>query len=490
MSTRKSRTKEQISFNMSRIFSRGSDMEKTFEKALFGAGIKFKKHFPITGKPDFVLVKEKVAIFCDSKFWHGYNWKKYKKQIKKRKAFWINKIEGNIKRDQEVNIKLRLQGWKVLRFWGQEIENNLDDCILKIKKNIKSSKDIPKKEIVAIDFFCGAGGLTRGLLNAGIHVVAGIDIDETAKNTYEFNNPGAKFLTEDITNISGQELLKRFKINRKKSKLLFAACAPCQPFSTQNKNKGDADKRATLLFQFARIVDECKPDFLFVENVPGLTKKGGNSTYSRFIGILNDNQHYFDPAITNARDYGVPQSRARFMLIASRKGKIKLPGKIYDGKNIPFRTVRDTIYKYPSIKAGGNDPKYPNHTARSIMPINLLRLKNTPKNGGGRESWPKELILECHKSHSGHGDTYGRMKWDKPAPTLTCKCNSISNGRYGHPIQNRAISLREAAALQTFPDNYVFEGNQTRISAHIGNAVPVRVGEVVGLQIINSNHNS
>lgn len=490
MSSRKRRSKEQISFNMSRIFSRGSAMERLLEKALLAVGIKFKKHLSIIGKPDFVLERDKIAIFCDSEFWHGYNWNKTKSEIKVRIPFWIKKIEGNIKRDQEVNIKLQLQGWKVLRFWGHEIRNDLDNCILRVKEAITDSEKKLKNEIVAIDFFCGVGGLTRGLLNTGIKVLAGIDIDYTAKETYEKNNPGSVFIPEDVNNIQGKELIKIFGIDRKKSKLLFAACAPCQPFSNQNKNKGDWDKRATLLSQFARIVDECKPDFLFVENVPGISKKYGNSTYSRFLGVLRKNKYYFDVDVVNAKYYGVPQSRARFMLIATKKGEIKLPAKIYDGKNIPFRTVRDAIQKYPPIEAGTENSKYPNHIARNIEPINLMRLKNTPKDGGTRESWPKDLILKCHKFHAGHKDTYGRMYWDKPAPTLTCKCNSISNGRYGHPVQNRAISIREAAALQTFPDNYVFEGLPTRITVHIGNAVPVRVGEVIGLKLVNFNQNS
>jgi len=144
-------------------------------------------------------------------------------------------------------------------------------------------------------------------------------------------------------------------------------------------------------------------------------------------------------------------------------------------------TVKDTIAKYPRISAGNVESTIalPNHLARNVSELNILRLKNTPHSGGSRTDWPSHLWLKCHKGDNvGHSDVYGRMNWDKPSPTLTCKCNSISNGRFGHPEQDRAISLREAAALQTFDDNFIFYGTQCDIAKHIGNAVPPLLAQV------------
>jgi DNA (cytosine-5)-methyltransferase 1 len=334
-------------------------------------------------------------------------------------------------------------------------------------------------DITAIDFFCGAGGLTYGLRKAGINVIKGIDIDESAKDTYEKNNPGSKFISKDVRKLDTQTLLEN--VDRSKSLLLFAACAPCQPFSTQNKKRKEGnDPRRSLIEHFAELVDKILPDYIIVENVRGFGKNS-NIHRNKLISVLNKNGYKYSEDVIRSEDYGVPQTRHRYVIVASIKGKISLPKPVYGPeRRLPYKTVRDTISKYPQIEAGTGINLIPNHKSRRLLDVNLKRIRLVPKNGGSRNSLPARLQLKCHKEYKGHSDVYGRMRWDRPSPTLTCKCNSISNGRFGHPEQDRAISLREAAALQTFPDHYVFVGNDTDIARHIGNAVPVLLSTKLG----------
>ncbi len=331
----------------------------------------------------------------------------------------------------------------------------------------------------AIDFFCGAGGLTRGLLDSGIDVILGIDSDDQCHKTYEANNAPAKFKHCDIRELTISELSKEIeKIPREN--LMFAACAPCQPFSKQRTITKDKRQR-TLLGYFSKFVEAFKPEYLFIENVPGITKVSGNSTYRRFVSLLDRCGYFYDASDVDAKNYGVPQTRRRHILIARKSTPIQIPEATHGPDGIPYETVKKVISHFPPINAGETHPEVPNHRASALSELNLRRIKSSHKNGGDRRDWPDDLILDCHKgNYQGHTDVYGRMWWDRPAPALTCKCSSLSNGRYGHPEQDRAISLREAAALQTFSDNYIFYGkSKTDISNQIGNAVPVKLAEII-----------
>ncbi len=337
--------------------------------------------------------------------------------------------------------------------------------------------------IKAFDFFCGAGGLTRGLLDAGIDVVAGFDIDERCKETYELNNPHAKFFGEDIKAIT-VEKLKVLSKGTPFSDMLFAGCAPCQPFSQQRKGDNKTSD-VTLLLDFGELIRKCKPGFVLAENVPGMAKVKGFSTFKRFLSILSECKYEYIYDTLDAKRYGVPQTRRRLVLIAALNTIPTLPQPKYGPGLLPYKTVHKSISHFPAIDAGQNHAETPNHVAAAITDVNINRLKHTPHNGGDRRNWPKPLWLKCHKGdYGGHTDVYGRMFWESPAPTLTGKCTSISNGRYGHPEQDRAISLREAAALQSFPDGYEFKGLKTHISLQIGNAVPVRLAEELGKHIL------
>lgn len=333
--------------------------------------------------------------------------------------------------------------------------------------------------IFAVDFFCGVGGATKGFQNAGINVVKGIDLDPTCKETYEKNCSPAVFLHADINDLKAKDVLDGIHLSESDC-LLFIACAPCQPFSRiASRSRVDAN----LILAFAKIVKKLKPHAIFIENVPGLADASKGQILRKLLRTLTLSSYQCEWRRVNAKYYGVPQNRSRFIMLASRFGRVPFPHETH-GKNLaPYVTVSDAISEYPSIEAGEAHKDIPNHVAPKLSKLNLERVRNTPRDGGSRKDWPKRLWLECHKKSDGHSDVYGRMRWKKPAPTLTCKCNSISNGRFGHPEQNRAISLREAAALQSFSDDFLFYGANTRIARHIGNAVPPQIAEIFGRAI-------
>lgn len=326
--------------------------------------------------------------------------------------------------------------------------------------------------MVAIDFFCGAGGLTRGFTDAGINVIAGLDIDENCRRTYESNNKYSKFLACDLRKLRREDL-ERFVRGARQEELVFAGCAPCQPFSKQRRQINTREK--TLLSEFGRLIGEFLPGFVVIENVPGIVKLRGNSTYRRFVRQLQALGYSLAEGVLDAKHFGVPQTRRRWVVIASRHVKPELPKPTHGPGQKRFVTVREAIADLPVLKAGEESSCVPNHRAAAISKKNIIRLRHTPRNGGSRKDWPSSLVLKCHHAkYRGHSDVYGRMRWESPAPALTCKCYSISNGRYAHPEQDRGISLREAARLQSFKDSFVFYGkSQEAIGTQIGNAVPV-----------------
>jgi DNA (cytosine-5)-methyltransferase 1 len=338
--------------------------------------------------------------------------------------------------------------------------------------------------VIGIDFFSGCGGTSLGLKKAGIEVVRGIDIDSSCREVYEKNIRGADFLCADISTLKPEEALEGIK-RRKNDLLLFSACAPCQPFSAHAKPSVD-DSRRSLLLKFAKFVRYHEPEFLFIENVPGIQNVKGNSTFNKFKKILDKLGYQVKFDIVDAKDYGVPQTRKRLLLLASNiKGiDIDLPKPTHGADLRPYRTVRDSISSLPVLRHGMTHSKINGHRARGLSELNYKRMKLTPKNGGNRFSWPKEYWLECHKNRKGHGDVYGRMFWDRPAPTLTCKCTSATNGRYAHPSQNRSITPREAACLQTFPLSFKFYGEIDQVTRHVGNAVPPLLSKKVGKKIL------
>ena len=336
--------------------------------------------------------------------------------------------------------------------------------------------------IKAIDFFCGAGGLTRGLLDAGVEVVAGVDNDERLRDTYERNNKPSLFVKEDIAEIDIEALRKNVGVQPTDT-TLYAACTPCQPFSTLNRTKVDDNEKA-LLLEFAEIVAQSPPDFVIVENVPGLKNAIGLDIYRRFNAILVDQGFEADADLLDAKHFGVPQTRKRFILIASRHGPARLPAPTT--VDTP-RTVREQIGKYPRLKDGEESADCPNHAARALPSHHRRIVEAVPLNGGSRRDVEDtSILLKCHqKRPKAHKDVFGRMAWDEPSPTLTCRCTDVYCGRFIHPEQHRGISLREAAALQTFDDRYEFFGRSfLEKSRQIGNAVPVRLAQELGKAVL------
>ena len=332
--------------------------------------------------------------------------------------------------------------------------------------------------IKAIDFCCGAGGLTRGLLDAGISVVAGVDNDKRLRKTYEHNNRPSRFIAENIADVRINELRAELGVQSTDT-ILYAACTPCQPFSTLNAAKSD-DGKKSLLLEFARIVAQCPPDFIIVENVPGLHNAIGQNIYQQFMFVLKKNGFLAESDLLDAKHFGVPQTRKRFILIASKHGQPRLPAPTT--RENPT-TVRECIAKYPPLAAGEESTKFPNHASRKLPPHHRRIVKAIPLDGGSRNDVPDtSILLKCHQRHpKAHKDVFGRMAWNEPSPTLTCRCTDVYCGRFIHPEQHRGISLREAAALQTFRDNYEFFGKSfLEKSGQIGNAVPVQLARELG----------
>ncbi|MFA6063059.1 MAG: DNA cytosine methyltransferase [Gallionella sp.] len=336
--------------------------------------------------------------------------------------------------------------------------------------------------IKVFDFFSGCGGTSCGFQQAGLDIVVGLDIDRDAASTYRSNFPAAAFIEDDIKTLD-TDILAPWMVGRTEP-VLFCGCAPCQPFSRQNRQRSNADPRRSLLSEFGRFVEHWLPDYVFIENVPGMQRlKGNNGPLAAFKSLLRKLGYQFDVKILPALWFGVPQTRERLVLLASRHAEIKLPEPTHGpGKN-PYSTVQDWIGGLAPLVAGQTDKNDPSHRAAALSELNLARIASTPE-GCGREHWPAHLLLDCHKGHKGHTDVYGRLAWNKPAAGLTTRCVSYSNGRFGHPEQDRAISVREAACLQTFPNDFVFSGNLNSKARQVGNAVPPLMARCVGHALI------
>ena len=335
--------------------------------------------------------------------------------------------------------------------------------------------------IACIDLFCGLGGLTHGLSCGGVRVVAGVDMDYQCRFPYEANNP-ARFIEADVRDLTGKAIRQLWG---RSTYTLLAGCAPCQPFSTYGRasRRQRCDNKWDLVSDFGRLIRESEPDFVTMENVPQLVD---HAVFANFLSLLDGYQVWWK--VVECAQYGIPQTRRRLVLLASRLGEISLisPSLIDEQR----ATVRHAISHLPPIPAGGSDPRDALHSAPALSALNMRRIRAS-KPGGTWRDWDEKLKARCHLKSSGktYPSVYGRMEWDAPAPTMTTQCFGYGNGRFGHPKQNRAISLREAALIQTFPDSYKFlkDGERVRfniLGRLIGNAVPVRLGEVVAESLV------
>lgn len=334
-------------------------------------------------------------------------------------------------------------------------------------------------KIACVDLFCGAGGLTHGFVLEGLPVTAGIDMDPACRFPYEANNK-ARFIEHDINKVTEGDLLALFGIAEYK---VLAGCAPCQPFSTYAQRYViDSKGKWGLLYEFSRLAEGVMPDVITMENVPRVAK---HAVFHDFIRTLERLHYHIWYGVVDSSQYGVPQTRRRMVLLASRHGEIK----IVPPTHVKPKTVREAIGQLRPLQAGELSPTDKLHVSSTLSDKNIQRIRAS-KPGGSWRDWPKHLVANCHQGESGstYSSVYGRMEWDKPAPTMTTQCYGFGNGRFGHPEQNRAISLREAAILQGFPQDYAFTPDDGIISFKvlgrlIGNAVPVNLGRAIAQSI-------
>jgi len=335
------------------------------------------------------------------------------------------------------------------------------------------------RDVACLDLFCGAGGLTHGLIKAGVPVVAGIDVDAACRYPFETNN-AARFIAKDINSVTPSELKKLYGTAKIR---VLAGCAPCQPFSTYSQRYDTlTSPRWPLLYQFARLIKSIRPDVVTMENVPLVEK---HAVFDDFVATLQRVGYTVWQDVVDCTQYGLPQTRRRMVILASAIGPIELIAPTHTKP----RTVKQAIGKLPFIEAGGAHDADAFHVSSKLSDLNLERIRASHPGGTWRD-WPKRLVAECHRKETGrtYPSVYGRMSWDGPAPTITTQFYGFGNGRFGHPEQDRAISLREGAILQGFPKDYAFvpEDGPTLfkvLGRMIGNAVPVVLGEAIGLSI-------
>lgn len=336
----------------------------------------------------------------------------------------------------------------------------------------EKERKVGQTPLLAADLFCGSGSVSAALEAAGFEIAFAIDNDASAKATYRLNHPGVMFFERDIREVEPAEVLKALNA---RSLSVLAVCAPCQPFSAQNRKRGSRDGREALVLEALRFAVALDPETIWFENVPGIVR----SQTKRLLrtGLKELGYEYGEPLRMSAIDLGVPQRRIRSIFVASKSeavlGRVEtLRSGCTEGRPPP--TVRMAFQGLERVGPGECSATDSLHKARKHAEITIQRLRAIPKDGGSRAALPDKLQLACHRNLSAKSfpDVYGRMAWDSPAPTLTTGCTDVTRGRFAHPEENRAITLREAARLQTFPDSYRFEGYSTEIARLIGNAVP------------------
>lgn len=332
-----------------------------------------------------------------------------------------------------------------------------------------------------VDLFCGAGALSHGFVLEGFSVTCGFDINDICRYPFEKNNR-APFVRRDISKIDPDELAGKFPAGRPR---VLVGCAPCQPFSKYTQRR--EDPKWVLLKDFARLISAVLPDVVSMENVPQLVRFRGGAVFGEFVSMLNASGYHVRWTIAECADFGAPQARSRLVLIGSRYGEPPLPAPTH--RRDEHVTVRAAIGEMPPLAAGETDPCDPLHRTSRMSDLNLRRIRaSTP--GGSWLDWDESLVAACHRRNTGRSYTsiYGRLRWDRPAPTITTQFHGFGNGRFGHPEQDRALSLREGALLQTFPREYEFSTAGTalpikELGRMIGNAVPVALARAIARAI-------
>lgn len=493
MTMRMRETNKAVSERMKKVKSRDTSIEIKMEKILAELGIKYEKQPKIYGKPDFIIKDSKILIFCDSSFWHGRRKKEISgRAFRSNRSFWAKKLTENKNRDTRINRKLRKDGWKVLRFWDDDIQKNQNIIKAKLSR-VLAKGESPK--LTAIDLFCGAGGLSLGLKNAGFNVVAGVEIDEEIGRTYAANHPGTKLIYEDMRKVKGDDILRL--VGLKKIDLI-AGCPPCQGFSSLTSKYKREDERNYLILEMARLIEEIKPKIVMLENVSGITTRG-KALLDEFVSRIEAMGYIVNRAVLQMANYGIPQSRKRFVLLAGKGFKIEFPKKTHAPKGDEKKKLKPWVFLEEVIKGmrkpvtlgksfkSGGPQKHNWHVVSELKDISRKRMMALSA-GSNRYALPAELRPKCHvDKKKGFSNVYGRLSWKQTCPTITSGVTTPAMGRFGHPDEVRTLSIREAAIIQTFPRKYKFITNYMRTARElVGNGLPPKFAELSGKECIKA----
>lgn len=465
---------------MRAVRSADTKPEVAVRSALHRLGYRFRKEHKVrvAGRKrsiDIAFPGDGLAVFIDGCFWHQCP--EHGTVPKTNRGYWVPKLERNVARDELVTAALRRSGWTVLRIWEHTAPGDAAAIVAETLEGLRLQRQRSKEDgdRMAVDLFAGAGGSTQGLKQAGYSVLAAVEFDAACAESYRKNHKEVELIERDITEVSPIELLEAIGLEPGDLDLLNA-CPPCQGFSSLGAS-GEDDHRNDLVSTVLEFISAIRPRAFILENVPGLERD------RRMTTLLNETRaagYGVKTYRVNATDFGVAQNRRRLIAIGVKGlDADELPEHPAELLPVSFRREHDRITKVLAQAGPVKGTRDRIHRGRTPTPEVAERIKLVPKNGG-RFDLPEDHQLDCHKSLGSKRSaaaSYGRMRLDEPAPTLTTRCTTPACGRFLHPVRDRGITLREAALIQTFPRRYQFEGSYQAIEGQIGNAVPVRMAQ-------------
>lgn len=460
--------------------------ELRIRSGLHRRGYRFRKDYKLAApsravRADLAFPREGLAVFVDGCFWHCCP--EHGKFPKTNRSYWVPKLRKNVARDALVTEALARQGWSVLRVWEHVPPEDAVELIATAVERLRSRAErraaARAERSTAVDLFAGAGGSTQGLTQAGFEVLAAVEHDASCAASYRSNHPETQLFQEDINDLTPGRL--RTALGIKKGELgLLNACPPCQGFSTLGDGDQD-DERNDLVTTVLSFIQGLEPRAFILENVPGLAR---DKRLAALVAAARALGYGVKVYRVNATEFGVSQNRRRLIAIGVQ-GADEESMPDHPAALLPRSFRREPVPIKEVLAAAGplQGSRDPVHRARTPTSVVAERIRLIPVNGG-RFDLPESHQLDCHKSLESKRSAaaaYGRMRLGEPAPTLTTRCTTPACGRFVHPTEHRGISLREAALIQTFPRRYAFEGSYQSVEAQIGNAVPARLAEGLGL---------